>query len=256
MLVDESGGICASENIEHLNEQEFARNNMATHHKAEAIAKIRGDGIIPLFFHPDPVTCRSVAQAVFQSGCNSIEFTNRGEGALNAFASIVEHARSNHPGALVGAGSINDAHTAAQFLSLGADFIVGPGFDEGVAQLCNRQRILYIPGCATVTEILTASKHEAELIKLFPADALGGPGFVKALKGPLPWLKAVATGGVRATEESMNEWYSAGTEVLGLGSDLISRDVLARSDYIGLQQQLAALLLVARRLRGSRNSSE
>jgi 2-dehydro-3-deoxyphosphogluconate aldolase/(4S)-4-hydroxy-2-oxoglutarate aldolase len=227
---------------------------MATHHKVEAIEKIRGDGLIPLFFHPDLVTCRSVAQAVFQSGCNSIELTNRGENAISSFAAIVEFARKEFPGALVGAGSINDAETASQFLSLGADFIVGPGFDEGVAQLCNRQRILYIPGCATVTEILTASKHEAELIKIFPADALGGPGFVKAIKGPLPWLKAVATGGVRATEESLTEWFSAGTDVLGLGSDLISKDVIDRSDYIGLQQQLAALLSVARRLRGSGNS--
>jgi 2-dehydro-3-deoxyphosphogluconate aldolase/(4S)-4-hydroxy-2-oxoglutarate aldolase len=229
---------------------------MAKHYKAEAIAKIQRDGLIPLFYHPDPVTCRSVAQAVFQSGCNSIEFTNRGEGALQAFESIVAHARSAHPGGLVGAGSINDAKTAEQFLSLGADFIVGPGFDEGVAHLCNRQRILYIPGCATVTEILTATRHEAELIKLFPADALGGPGFVKALKGPLPWLKAVVTGGVRATEESLTEWFTAGAEVLGLGSDLISKDVLGRSDFIGLQQQLEALLSVARRLRGRESSSE
>lgn len=151
----------------------------------------------------------------------------------------------------MGAGSISDSNTAAQFLGLGADFIVGPGFSENVAHLCNRHNVLYIPGCATVTEILRASECGAQLIKIFPADALGGPNFVKALKGPLPWLKAVATGGVKATPQSLTEWFAAGVEAVGLGSDLIGKDVLMRKEYAPLQQWLSKLLEVARSCRGS-----
>jgi 2-dehydro-3-deoxyphosphogluconate aldolase / (4S)-4-hydroxy-2-oxoglutarate aldolase len=224
---------------------------MATHSKAQVITKIREDGLIPIFFHADLVTCRSVAEAVFQAGCHSIEFTNRGEGALESFTSVIDISRNRYPGTLVGAGSINDDLIAEKFLLLGADFIVGPGFDEGVAQLCKRHDVLYIPGCATATEILRATKFGAELIKIFPADALGGPDFVRALKGPLPWLKVVVTGGVRATDESLTEWFDAGAEVLGLGSELIGKDVIIRSDYIGLQKQLARLLSTARKIRGN-----
>lgn len=224
---------------------------MAKHHKAEAVAFIRRDGLMPLFYHADPAICRQVAEAVFKSGCSSIEYTNRGEGALDAFKSIVAYARNDFPDGMVGAGSIIDAQTAARFLDLGADFIVGPGFDEEVAQLCNRHDVLYIPGCATVTEIIKASRSGAELIKIFPADALGGPGFVKAVKGPLPWLKAVVTGGVKATEESLAEWFSAGAEVVGLGSDLIGKDLFNSADYSGLQQRLAHLLAIAGKQGGS-----
>ena len=221
---------------------------MARHYKTEAVARIMDLGLVPLFYDPDPDTCSAVADAVFASGCHCIEFTNRGEGALPAFAAVVERARRD-PNAMAGAGSINDAETAAQFLAHGADFIVGPGFSEGVARLCNRHQVLYIPGCGTVTEVLTAAEHGAQLIKIFPADALGGPAFIKALKGPLPWLKAVATGGVKATPQSIKEWFAGGAQAVGLGSDLIGKDVLAKKQFGEVRNRLAELLEVVRDIR-------
>jgi 2-dehydro-3-deoxyphosphogluconate aldolase / (4S)-4-hydroxy-2-oxoglutarate aldolase len=222
---------------------------MAMHDKSAAAARIRELGLVPLFYHSDPGLCRSVGDAVFASGCDCLEFTNRGEGALSSFAALIERARG-HPKALVGAGSINDAETAGRFLDLGADFIVGPGFSRSVARLCNRKQVLYMPGCATVTEVLVASQKGAPLIKIFPADSLGGPAFIKALRGPLPWLQAVATGGVKATPESLREWFKSGVAAVGLGSDLIGKDVLENRGFSGLERRLKELLAVVRDIRG------
>lgn len=222
---------------------------MARYSKINAIEKIERLGIMPLFYHNESEVCKSVARAVFSAGLDVLEFTNRGDGALEAFSSIVEVARSEYPNAIIGVGSVNDAFVASQFIMRGADFIVAPGFDEATARLCNRHRILYIPGCSTVTEILAATELGVDLIKLFPADALGGANFLKALKGPLPWLKAVATGGISNEPELLAQWFASGVTALGMGSNLISKDVLDKSDWIGLQEKITRILAIVSKIK-------
>jgi len=211
--------------------------------------KIEEMGIIPLFFHADPTVCKEVVKSVFDGGCSVIEFTNRGDAAIEIFSDIIEYSRTDYPEAAVGAGSINDPYIAAQFLSVGADFIVGPSYHEQIARLCNRHHILYIPGCATVTEIMTASELGLNFVKIFPAGTLGGPEFIKAIQGPMPWIKAIPTGGVNITKEDLQKWFAVNIVAVGLGSNLISKKILETADYSTLQDTTAQLLVTIADLR-------
>jgi 2-dehydro-3-deoxyphosphogluconate aldolase/(4S)-4-hydroxy-2-oxoglutarate aldolase len=138
------------------------------------------------------------------------------------FAALATSATRRHPDLIFGAGSIRDPHAADRFIAAGARFIVGPSFNAEVARLCNGRRIPYLPGCATPTEIVTAEESGVELVKVFPGDSLG-PGFVRAIRGPLPETQVLVTGGVAATEASVREWISAGAACLGFGSALVTR---------------------------------
>jgi len=199
--------------------------------KHKAIGIIGEAYVVPLFFHADPDIGRGVADALFAAGYEALEFTNRGEGALPAFRALSAHVRENYPHAMLGAGSVHDPDTAAQFLAEGADFIVGALFRAEIAKLCAQHQTLYIPGCGTATEIMTATEAGCEIVKIFPADTLGGPAFLKALRGPLPWLKAIPAGGVKATAESLKGWVDAGAFAVCMGSDLVSSDVLKTRDF-------------------------
>jgi len=215
---------------------------MAAYLKADAINKIEETGLIPLFYHMDPTVCIEVVRSVFDAGCSVIEFTNRGDAAINSFSKIIEFSRTNYPEALVGAGSINDPYIASHFISMGADFIVGPSYNEQVARLCNKHQVLYVPGCATVTEMMAAAEMGLNLIKIFPAGSLGGPDFIKAIRGPLPWIKTIPTGGVDTTKDDLKKWFEVGATAVGLGSNLISKKILDSADYSTLQDTTAQLL--------------
>ncbi len=177
-----------------------------------------------------------------RAGIAAIEFTNRGDRAPQVFADLVDRLRDRESKLIVGAGSIVDASTAAWFVAAGAEFIVGPTFDAGAATYCNRRNIAYIPGCGSATEIGLAEAHGAEIVKLFPADTLGGPRFVSAILGPSPWSLIMPTGGVRATAESVAEWIGAGAACLGIGSQLIGRQVLVDGNSDGLESKARDVL--------------
>jgi 2-dehydro-3-deoxyphosphogluconate aldolase/(4S)-4-hydroxy-2-oxoglutarate aldolase len=151
-----------------------------------------------------------------------IELTDRGPAAWAVFTTLAEQAARHDPQAILGAGSVRDPEAADRFIASGARFIVGPSFSADVARLCNRRRVPYLPGCATPTEIVAAEESGVELVKLFPGDSLG-PGFLKAIRGPLPETQVVVTGGVQATEASVGEWIRAGAACLGFGSALITK---------------------------------
>jgi 2-dehydro-3-deoxyphosphogluconate aldolase / (4S)-4-hydroxy-2-oxoglutarate aldolase len=211
-------------------------------------------GVLPLFFTPDPERALRITGALREGGARVIEFTDRGQGAWPAFTALAADAARHDPGAILGAGSIRDAEAADRFIASGARFIVGPSFSADVARLCNRRRIPYIPGCATPTEIVTAEEWGVELVKIFPGDTLG-PGFVKAILGPLPETQVVVTGGVQATEASVNEWIGAGAACLGFGSALVSKahtDPGSAFDPAALSASVASLirLVSAARLGG------
>ena len=217
--------------------------------RIDIINKIRDIRVMPLFYHPDPDIALPVMQAVFDGGLDLMEFTNRGPNAFNVFEKLHAFKAKNYPEAALGIGSIVDAPTAAQYIQAGADFVVSPLLNHEVIKVCNRRKILHIPGCSTLSEISQAEEWGAEMVKVFPAGQLGGPAFIKAIKGPCPWTSIVVTGGVKAEYENLKAWHDAGVEGFGIGSDLISKDLLKEGDYAGLTGKVKELVRIIERLR-------
>lgn len=175
--------------------------------------------LVPVFYHADAETCKTVLQASYDGGVRVFEFTNRGENAPEVFSELVKYARENCPGLLLGIGTISTAESAQQFIDAGAGFVVQPFTTPAVGEVCRRNGIPWIPGTMTVTEIHQATVLGAEVVKIFPGNVLG-PAYIKALRGPLPQVKIMVTGGVEPTEASVREWFSAGVNAVGLGSQL------------------------------------
>jgi 2-dehydro-3-deoxyphosphogluconate aldolase / (4S)-4-hydroxy-2-oxoglutarate aldolase len=201
-------------------------------------------GVLPLFFTPDPDRALRIASALREGGARVIEFTDRGPGAWAAFSRLADDLVRRDPDAILGAGSIRDAQAADRFIAAGARFIVGPSFSAEVAVLCNRRRIPYLPGCATPTEIVAAEESGVELVKIFPGDTLG-PGFVKAVLGPLPETQVVVTGGVQTTDASIRAWIDAGAACLGFGSALVTNahtDPASDADIAALAPAVATVI--------------
>ena len=207
-------------------------------------------GVIPVFYHPDAEVCRKVIQACANGGAKCIEFTNRGEFAAHVFLEVAQHFAAADPSVIMGAGSVVDAPTAGLYIANGAKFIVGPLTNPDVARLCNRRKIAYSPGCGSATEIGYAEELGCEIVKLFPGDSVGGPAFVKAMLGPCPWTKIMPTGGVDATEESLTEWFKAGVACVGIGSKLITKEMLDAQDYAAVEQRVRETIALIRKIRG------
>ena len=156
------------------------------------------------------------------------------------------------PGAILGAGTVLDPTTAALYVNSGARFIVGPNTNTEVARLCNRRKVAYIPGCGTATEISYAEELGCEIVKLFPAQASGGPGFVKDLLGPMPWSSIMPTGGIGVERDALREWFEAGVTAVGLGSSLITNDIVARRAWDELERRCRDVVSSIREIRAGR----
>lgn len=199
-------------------------------------------GLAPLFYHPEASVAEDVAAACAQGGAELLEFTDRGDRARDVFHELVPYVRNEIPSMAVGAGSITDARTAALYLASGADFIVCPTLEPEVMELCNRRGVACVPGCSTPSEVMRARGLGAEIVKVFPARALGGPTFIKSLKGPLPGVRLMPTGGVKATRDDVTGWIEAGADCLGMGSALVPDDALERGDYDSIEQNVRSVL--------------
>lgn len=207
-------------------------------------------GVIPVFYHPDAEVCTKVIQACANGGAKCVEFTNRGEFAAHVFYEVTRHFASADPSVIMGVGSIVDAPTAGIYIANGARFVVGPVLNPDVAKVCNRRKIPYSPGCGSATEIGQAEELGCEIIKIFPAPSVGGPEFVKAMLGPCPWTRIMPTGGVDSTEESLRKWYDAGVACVGMGANLITKEMLAKQDYAGLEAKVRATVALIKKIRG------
>ena len=199
---------------------------MARFTRIETILKMKESGLIPVFFHKDQEVCKKVVKACYDGGVRIFEFTNRGDFATLVFASLNQWVVEELPDLVLGAGSVIDEATAAMYISLGANFIVSPVVDEGIARICNRHKVAWSPGCGSVTEINKAHELGAEIVKMFPGLQVGGPGFVKAVLGPMPWTNIMPTGGVEPTEESIKSWFEAGVTCVGMGSQLFPKKII------------------------------
>jgi len=191
-------------------------------------------GIIPVFYHKDTEVSKNVVKACYDGGIRVFEFTNRGDFAHEVFRDLNKFVIAELPGMMLGVGSIMDAATASLYIQMGANFIVSPILNEETAKTCNRRKILWCPGCGSASEISRAEELGAEIVKIFPGKQVGGPGFVEAVKGPMPWTSIMPTGGVEPTEESLSAWFKAGVVCVGMGSQLISKSITEKGDYAGL----------------------
>ncbi len=202
------------------------------------LAAMIDQGVIPVFYHPDVETCVNVIQACADGGARCIEFTNRGEFAAHTFLDVTRHFAKADPSVIMGVGSIVDAPTAGLYIANGAKFVVGPILNAEVARVCNRRMVPYSPGCGSATEISYAQELGSEIVKVFPGESVGGPTFVKNVLGPMPWTKIMPTGGVDPDEASLREWFGAGIVAAGMGSKLITNDLLKAGDWAGIQARV------------------
>jgi len=208
-------------------------------------------GVTPLFYNPSVQVSKEVASACARGGVELLEFTNRGDRAWNVFDELVPYIREEIPSMAVGAGSITDAHTAAMYINSGADFIVGPNLDCDVVRLCNRRGVACVPGCSSTSEVVRARSLGAEIVKVFPARALGGPTLIKALKAPLQGVRLMPTGGVKATREDIYGWIEAGADCLGMGSKLVPKEMVRERDYEGIENNVRHVLSLVKEARES-----
>lgn len=223
---------------------------MAEASRLDVYNAVLSSGLVPLFYHADADVANKVVKACSDGGAKVLEFTNRGEKALPVFTKIVEFVNANKLPIILGVGSILDAPTAAIFITQGARFIVGPNCNPEIARLCNRRKIAYLPGCASASEISNAEELGVEIVKIFPGETVGGPAFVKAILGPMPWARIMPTGGVDATPESVTSWVKAGASCVGMGSNLIRKELLSAGDYDGISQKVSQVLQLIREARG------
>lgn len=205
-------------------------------------------GLVPLFYDPDAEVGKEVLKACYEGGARVLEFTARGDFAHEVFGDLVKYADRELPGMILGVGSITDASSASQFMGLGANFIVTPVLREDVAMVCNRRKVLWSPGCGSLTEIARAEELGCEIIKLFPGGVYG-PEFVRAIKGPQPWTSIMPTGGVSPTEKSLGDWFSAGVTCVGMGSKLIKKNSEGKYELQEIQKNVEHALSIIRSLR-------
>jgi len=180
-------------------------------------------GLVPLFFHSDVEVAKQVLKACYDGGARLLEFTNRGHFAHEVFSELSKYSNNNLEGMVLGVGSVTDAATASIYMQCGANFVVTPAFREDIAIVCNRRKVLWAPGCGSLTEINQAEELGCEIVKLFPGS-IYGPKFIQSIKGPQPWTKIMPTGGVAPTKENLKSWFDAGATCVGMGSKLIQKD--------------------------------
>lgn len=215
------------------------------------LSALQRQGVAPVFAHPDPEVCAAVVAACVRAGAPCVELTDRGDFMAQTFLETARRVAREVPEAMLGVGSVVDAATAALFIGHGARFVVGPVLVPEVARTCNRRMVAYLPGCATASEIGQAHELGCEIVKLFPGEQAGGPEFVRALRGPMPWAKLMPTGGVEPTEASLRAWFDAGAAVVGMGSRLIPAAALEAGDWGEIERRVAAAVALARTARGA-----
>jgi 2-dehydro-3-deoxyphosphogluconate aldolase/(4S)-4-hydroxy-2-oxoglutarate aldolase len=223
---------------------------MARFKRLDVLNTLVKTGLVPVFYNGDIEVVKNVVKAVHDGGCPIIEFTNRGDFAVDVFGQMEKFCRSEFPDMVTGVGSVIDPVSAGMYINNGANFVVGPVLNADVAKVCNRRKIAYSPGCGSASEVSYAEELGCEIIKIFPGGQVGGPAFVKSVKGPTPWTSIMPTGGVDITEESLTAWYEAGVTCVGIGSKLVTKDMVANGDWVGIQKNVEDTLAIIARLKG------
>ena len=221
---------------------------MAQFTRLEVAQAMKDTGLVPLFYHNNLEISKKVLKACYDGGARLLEFTARGDFAHEVFGELTKYAIKELPGMIMGVGSVTDAASASRFMALGANFIVTPVLREDIAIVCNRRKVLWSPGCGSLTEIARAEELGCEIVKLFPGD-IYGPQFVKGVKGPQPWTSIMPTGGVSPTKDSLESWFSAGVTCVGMGSKLIAKDRDGNFDYDKIESVIKGALGIIQTLK-------
>lgn len=197
--------------------------------------------LLPLFYHDDITVCKEIVKALYTAGIRCIEFTNRGPKALENFKLLLAYRNTNYPDLVLAIGTIQHQKEAEAFIEAGADFLISPFFDQSIADVAYLHKKLWIPGCMTTTEIHMAENAGYDLIKLFPGNVLGS-GFVSAIKPLFPSLSFMVTGGVDTSKDNLTAWFKAGVVGVGMGSKLVSEEVLVSKNYTFIESEAAKVL--------------
>ena len=210
-------------------------------------SRIEETPIVPLFFNADLTVAQQVLKACYDGGIRVFEFTNRGAEAPAIFAKLIDYCEKECPDLVLGIGTIYDAKQANEFIAMGADFMLQPFTTPEVGEVCAKHDIPWMPGTMTLTEIRNAEILGAKYVKIFPGNVVG-PGFVKAIKGPMPKTKIMVTGGVEPNKESLSSWFGAGAAAVGMGSQLFPADLIAKKDYQSISNTISDLIKIYRGL--------
>lgn len=222
---------------------------MARFTRIEVFQTMEQTGLVPLFYHKDIELGKNLLKACYDGGARVLEFTNRGDYAHEVFRELNKFAEKELPEMILGVGSVTDAGAASLYMQLGANFVVTPVFRDDIAVVCNRKKVLWSPGCGSLTEITQAEELGCELVKLFPGGTYGA-GFIKAIKEPQPWTNVMPTGGVSPERENLKAWFDAGATCVGIGSKLISKEIIQSKDFAGLEVSVRDALALIAELRG------
>jgi len=210
--------------------------------KHEVIAKLLDIGLLPVFYNADVEVAKNIVRACYYGGAKVVEFTNRGDFAYQVFTELAKWSDRKFPDLILGAGTVIDPATAVIYIDSGANFIVGPLFNLEVAKICNRRKVVYIPGCSSPSEISKAEEMGADIVKVFPAKVVT-PYFLKAMLAPCPWSKLMPAGGVEATREDVFAWIKAGAAVLNIGGKLIDKDLVKAGNFEGISKKVEQCIL-------------
>lgn len=204
---------------------------------------IIAQGVLPLYFNNSEEISIEVLRAIYRAGIKAVEYTNRGDEALNNFIKMAGVRNAEMPDLLLGAGTIKNLKDVKNYMAVGADFLVSPGFIKDVADYAVIKNIFYAPGCMTPSEIIAAENAGIGFIKLFPGNILGAE-FLTTIKDIFPKLFFMPTGGVDTTRENIESWFKAGVCAVGLGSKLISKQLMEARDYATIEAETKKVLEV------------
>jgi len=198
-------------------------------------------GMLPLYFNSEESKSITILRTLYNAGIRAVEYTNRGPEALSNFKKMIEVRNAEMPGMLLGIGTIKNLAQAETYYLTGADFFISPGFVLEIASFLISKEVLYAPGCMTPTEIIAAENAGVKFIKLFPGNILG-PDFMSAIKDVFPNLIFMPTGGVDTTKQSIETWFNAGVSAVGMGSKLISKEVMEYGAYETIEKETKRVL--------------
>jgi 2-dehydro-3-deoxyphosphogluconate aldolase / (4S)-4-hydroxy-2-oxoglutarate aldolase len=205
-------------------------------------------GVLPLFYNKSPDVSIAVLKALYEAGIRTVEYTNRGEAALENFKALRKVCESELTGMHLGIGTIKTGDEAKVFVDAGADYLISPGVVKDAAKVAAKNGLLYIPGCMTPTEIIRAEALGATMVKIFPGNILG-PGYISSIREIFPNLRFIVTGGVEPEEQNLRGWFGAGVSAVGLGSKLITKQVLESGDYATITRLTGESLSMVNRIK-------